>query len=38
MIEETESDEALEDKIGFQLEQVIEFTKDEMRLIPKMAG
>eukprot|EP00210_Caulerpa_lentillifera_P001318 g1268.t1 len=37
LLKEHENDEALEDALGFQLEQVISMTEDEIKLIPFMA-
>ena len=37
-LKENESDEAVEEIFGFQLEQVISMTEDEIKLIPFLAG
>lgn len=37
LLKEYENDEALEEVLGFQLEQVISMTEDEIKLIPFMA-
>lgn len=37
LLKEYENDEALEEALGFQLEQVISMTEDEIKLIPFMA-
>lgn len=38
LLEEKQDDEAVEAVLGFQLEQVISMTEDELKLIPFMAG
>ena len=38
VLDENDSDERVEEIFGFQLEQVIRMTEDEIKLIPFMAG